>query len=273
MSTIGIFIYSFQNNDLINQVKDIIEKSSPDNKLMISVVDQNSINHSKHFNISSKNIYINYKHVAWDSIKSPISYKKDFIDSTNTEYILICSDHITLSKQWDLDVINYLSNNKNIIISGNETKNLIIENGMINKKYDCGNTNYTKSNYIDRDFIFGKKEDICIIDLDTSLKYYGEEEMMFLSCFENNIDVFTSPSSLYFNKNIALSSYDYVPFSLMHNYNKIILKIKNSKLTNHILNTLSEIKFENNDVNYDPLKSPFNEVTGERYLNKTRSIS
>jgi len=272
MSTIALFIYSFQNNDLINVVNDIISKSSGNNIIAISIIDQNSINHYKKFNIRQKNIYMNYQHKVWDAIDSPIKYKKHFLDSINTDYAMICSDGINLCDQWDMVLIDSI-NKKDFILSGNAIKSLELYNDMVYKTQSVYSDEYALSNNIDRSFIFGKTELFKKIDWPVQLKYYGEEEVLYMSCVKNNIQVYKVPTYIYKDSGKKLNEYDYVPFSLTHKYNTIIKQIDEYNIKDNIIfNNLKEIKYQNDDVEYDPFESDFNKIAGERYLNKTRSI-
>lgn len=269
MKSISLFIYSFQNNELINVIKDIIKKSSKKTILSISIIDQNSINQYKKFNIRDKNVYINYKHRPWDVITSPIKYKKDFVDSINTDYSLFCGDGITFSENWDLYLIDSIMDN--MIFSSNYTCNLITKNGLLEKTNRLNINSLVNTGIIDRDFIFSKTDLFKKISWPIYLKYYGEEECLSISFKNIGCDIYAIPTSIYINNTKKLKDYDYVPFSLTHNYNLFINKINKNNTMHNIFN-LDIIDYEENDVEYDPFESQFNKIAGERYLNKTRSI-
>jgi len=75
--SIGIFVYSFQNKDLIDNLTDIVNKSSGLHDLSFYVIDQNNVERSRLFNITASHVKIIYKHTKWDSIKSPVAHKFD----------------------------------------------------------------------------------------------------------------------------------------------------------------------------------------------------
>ena len=118
-SGIDILIYSYQNKNLFENIKKNIDSSSKKNKLFFYVIDQNNTDRSKYIDIENKNVDIVYKYVKWDSIRSPILYKKEFLEKSKNEYYMQCGDGTLLKENWDADFIEF-SDQKNIIISGNQ---------------------------------------------------------------------------------------------------------------------------------------------------------
>lgn len=271
MNDIGIFIYSYQNKQLINSIENIVNKSSGLNKLFFYIIDQNNIDRTRSITIDNNNVNIIYNYVKWDSIKSPILYKNESLKILNKQYHMQISDDVDLIKNWDILLINFIQNKKNIILSGNnktiiENKNLF----FINKKQEIYNDFY-KNNFIDRDFIFGEIEKFFLLKYPIELKYYGEEEEMSINLINNNIDIYSIPSNYIINNSIKLENQEYVPFSLTHNYNKFINKNKKYLKEYYSVN-IENIPFEDNDVEYDIQKSKIDRIGGLRYINKIKEI-
>ena len=117
-SGIDILIYSYQNKNLFENIKKNIDTSSEKNKLFFYIIDQNNMDRSKYIDIENENVSIIYKYIKWDSIKSPIVYKKEFLEKSKNAYYMQCGDNTLLKENWDLEFIEFV-NTKNIIISGN----------------------------------------------------------------------------------------------------------------------------------------------------------
>ena len=74
-----------------------------------------------------------------------------------------------------------------------------------------------------------KKSILDTINYPTYLKYNGEEEVLSLEFFTNNIDIYACPSSLYTKVGHDPILELYVPFSKNHNYNEALAILKNGQ--------------------------------------------
>jgi hypothetical protein len=271
MNNIGIGIYSYQGKNLVKTISEIKEKSSQKNMLYFYIIDQNNIDRTRSFDEPDFYSSMVYKYVKWDSIKSPIKYKEEAFKSLNKTYYMQISDDVLLSKNWDTHAIDFLNNNKNSVISGNSIVDLKNKNLFILEANRTPSHNFNKINYIDRDFIFAKTEDLVKINYPIDLKYYGEEESISIDLINNGIEIYNFPDEyILINKNILEK--DYTPFSLTHNYNKFVINYS-EKIEKYFNIKIKMLPFEDNDVLYDIGESQIDRIGGLRYINRVKELN
>lgn len=273
--SIGIFVYSFQNKDLIAMLSDIVNKSSGKNKLSFYIIDQNNVERSRLFDIDASHVKMIYKYTKWDSIKSPIAHKFDGSRILVCDYFMQCGDGVYMSKDWDIKLIEKMESvryNNQTIISGNhkleyKNKNLFMVEAVKSKSED-----YSPVKMIDRDFIFCLSSDIKWLGYPTYLKYYGEEEQMSIDINRKHYNLLCAPTELFINNTIPLERHGYVPFSLTHKYNDFVKD--NDKNVRGLFGVdIKQLPFNNDDIAYVIDKSETDKIGGERYLNRTRIIN
>jgi hypothetical protein len=273
--TIGVFIYSFQNKDLISNITDIVNKSSGKIALSFYIIDQNNVERSRMFDINAQHVKMIYKHTKWDSIKSPVAHKFDGSRILVCEYFMQCGDGVVFSKDWDIELTSKIESvryKNQTIISGNHKLSFENKNLFMVKKNMAKTEDYDKVDMIDRDFIFCLSSDIKWLGYPTELKYYGEEEQMSIDAKEKHYDLICAPSSLYTNNTVPLEKHGYVPFSLTHKYNKFVKHNKKNVFGIFGID-IKPLPFEDDDIAYTIDKSETDKIGGERYLNRTRIIN
>lgn len=273
--TIGVFIYSFQNKDLISNITDIVNKSSGKIALSFYIIDQNNVERSRMFDIKAQHVKMIYKHTKWDSIKSPVAHKFDGSRILVCEYFMQCGEGVIFSKDWDLELtskIESVRHKNQTIISGNHKMSFENKNLFMVKKNTIDTEDYAKVDMIDRDFIFCLSSDIKLLGYPTDLKYYGEEEQMSIDAKEKHYELICCPSRLYINNTVPLEKHGYVPFSLTHKYNAFAIFNKKNVFSIFGID-IKPLPFENDDVAYTIDKSETDKIGGERYLNRTRIIN
>jgi hypothetical protein len=228
-STIGICIYSYQNKKLLDLIEEIKEKSSKKNMLYFYVIDQNNLDRTRSFSEPDFYQSISYNYVKWDSIKSPIEYKQQALNILNKTYYMQVGDDLSLIQNWDEHAINFISRNKNSIISGNSTVLLENKNWFQVSATRTPSKYFNEIKYIDRNFLFGLTEDFKKIDYPKYLKYSGEEESISIDMLKNGIKIYNFPDE-YLSIHRSDIEKEYVPFSLNHNYNKFVIMYKDEFL-------------------------------------------
>jgi hypothetical protein len=272
---IGIFVYSFQNKDLIDNITDMVNKSSGKHNLSFYIIDQNNVERSRLFDIDAKHVHIIYKHTKWDLIKSPVYHKFDGSRILISEYFMQCGDGLKMSQNWDSSLIEKIQSvryKNQTVISGNHKVDLANKNLFMIKKNKSYSEDYSNVNIIDRDFIFCLSSDIKRLGYPIHLKYYGEEEEMTMRVRKNHYDLICAPTDLFNNATVPLEDYEYIPFSLTHGYTKFVEENKKSIADIFGIN-LIPLPFDDSDVAYTIDKSETDKIGGERYLNKTRIIN
>jgi hypothetical protein len=283
---IVVSIYSYKGKNLKEVVDNLLKNSSGKRKIKVIVSDQHPLNRRELF---SNNKDCMYFHIFWDFVSSPCKHKNNFIKNNLSKYSLILGDTVLLPENWDESLISFVED-KNIIVSGSGGVILSLENIFFLKKEKSYTDNFSITNYINRDFIFGLTSDLSEIKYPTYLKYHGEEEALSIKAFTKGIDIYSAPFGFYSKASEDNIDKIYVPFSLTHNYNEIISLLKNGENSfeningmsrsveefnsfhNEIFKSLNNLPFHTNDVEYDPQALSFNKVDARRYLGNTKAI-
>lgn len=239
---IFVFCYSYQKKNLDDLFK-LINLISNTYDITFTLVDQSSINKDNKY--KNNKFILNYIHVPWDSISSPIEYKKYFLATSKFDYYLQIGDSVDFTIENLSSMLLFLDQNNNSILTHIEDSN---EDFLISKS-------------ISRSFILGTKLSAARIKFPTFAKYNGEQEYIFYHAIKDGLTVYGVSSKIVTDKTIDLNKVDYVPFYLNHNYNAIAEELG-----------LKKNKYEYNDVSYNIRKSKFDNILGERYINKTKII-
>ena len=274
--TIAIFIHSYKNKNLIENINKLYSLSNDTSNLFFFIYDQSNINRSKDFTNFNN---LKYTYVKWDE-HFGIPYYRKQLTNKNFDYFLEINDQIELIKDWDKHLINFVELKGDIVISGKGKTNILINNFIVNKNEEYCDDFYL-NNWIDMNFIFLSKNNINNFIALNYLKYYGQDLALLLELISNNVEIYSCPSYFYsVNKKNNLETM-FVSYDLYHNYNCIIKKIKQSKIKlNEIkkqhsidLTTINLLPFETIDVSYNALSADFeNSQNTNRYYNSFNSI-
>ena len=123
------------------------------------------------------------------------------------------------------------------------------------------------------------------------LKYFGEEEILSLQYFKDDIKVYAAPENLVkINRYSTLDDFNYyVPFSKYHNYNQVINLFKNNennivgkldpeiknsfnKFHNFLFEGLHPLPFSTNDVSYSITDSKYDKMDGRRFIKQIQKV-
>lgn len=272
MMKIDAVVYSYKNKNLPKVVDTLIKNTS--SEITIHVFDQHPILRDKLF--TQENVI--YEHIVWDYITSPCLHKQDIIKNSSADYILIISDDILVSENWDESLINFVSKHGHIVSGSGRLMIRQKDLFAFEKVYDDFNS-FNYSAWVDRNFIFGKTKNFAEIEYPTHLKYFGEEEYIAAQWHLNGIKIYTSPSKTYSDLNVRTIENLYVPYSLEHNYNTVVEMFKKTPSLHHILECYNinidnwyKLPYEKNDVAYDPYGLEFDDVDSTKFMAKVSAI-
>jgi hypothetical protein len=284
---INVVIYSFKGKNLKETVQNLLENSSLIHNISLQIFDQSPLTRNEYFNQINNCQYI---HIFWDHITSPCKYKSNSIKNSNFDYTLILSDSILLKKNWDAELVSFVGN-KNIIVSGKNSINLLQETPYYLKQTQSQSEFFSLNNWIDRDLIFGQTTLLKMGQYPEYLKYNGEEEVLSMTFFCNGIDVYSTPNNFYNNIDINTIKTTYHTFSEDHNYNECVSLIKTGQnnyinlnglartpeefcsIHNISRDTIKPLPFLKDDVHYDPHTSPFDKVDSKKFMTKVNYIA
>jgi hypothetical protein len=270
MKSIKVFIYSYKNENLLDQVKDIVSKQG-NNKIIYHVYDQNNVNRDFLFNEIGG---VNYNYIRWDDYQSITSYRSIVLLNGNpSEYYLEINPNVVLDQNWDEYLLDNLEDNT--IISGHGIINLKVDGHKVIK--DTIETNdISVSNYIDIDLIFCKYTDAMILSSLKEIKEFDQNLFASLIFVRKNYTIKSLPSNKYtFNiKNNNL----WKAWSTNHGYNKFLekQKIQNNDLFENFhrisVNSISPIPYQIDDVLYPNFKISIENLEKPRYLNGYKGV-
>jgi hypothetical protein len=267
MKSIKVFIYSYKNKDLSNQLQEIIDNESKSNSIRYHVYDQNNVNRDFLFNKFGDNVKYNF--IRWDDLKSITHYRNlTILNQNNTDYYFEINPNISVFKNWDEYLISNI-HEKNII-SGFGKSKLNIDRFYIINKSDYTNNIY-ESNYMDIDFIFCKLSDAMHLMRLRQLKDLGQNLFATLIFMGNGYKIMSLPSNLY-NKKIQDNSDTYKAFSANHGYNDMLNEVKSYNNDNfesfHDIKIadIKNIPYQVNDVPYDNYQISIENLDNPRFL-------
>lgn len=267
---IEAIIFSYKNKNLKKVAETLVENTSL--PIHVKIYDQHNLDRQDLF----KNQSFEYSHVFWDEIVSPAEYKANIIYQTESEYILVISDDILVSKDWDKTLVEFL-NTKDVVVSGSGSLRLSQENPFFLTKNISYSDDFSLTGFIDKNFIFTKTKNIKEI-YPTTIKYRGEEELLSLDLFLKNIEIFSSPSDTYKDLGERTMETKYVPFSLNHGYNDVVERLKSApsnffKMLRIFPGNINKLPFATDDVLYDPYELEFQDLDGRKFILSVRGIS
>lgn len=296
-----ITIYSYKNKNLKNVISNLFDKSSKKNNVFVRIFDQSPLTKWDQFGFYDKDAEnkwkyydnfqnINYTHIFWDKIKSPCYYKNEVLKQSNYSYTMFMSDNIMLSQDWDEFLIQNLKGKYSVITGKN--KITLTNDGLFYLKKEEEFINDIQQTYfVNRDLLFGHTETLKKIGYPWYMKYYGEEEVLSILYFVNNIKMYACPDNFYNKDKVNTIEELYTTFSKYHNYNEMIDLFKKQKnkyedidkpLMGDIpsffrmhkinLDNLNHIPFLLNDVEYDPDQSLYTDVDSKKFMTKINYI-
>jgi hypothetical protein len=270
---ISCVLFSYKNKNLKRVVDELILNTK--NQIFIIVFDKHNLNRKNLFTDSIYKNKVEYRHLIWDDIDSPIDYKKQILHNSKSEYFLSISDDILVSKNWDEDLIEFLKT-KDAVLSGSGKLTLAKKNLFFFTQLREKSLSFNKTNFIDKNFIFCKTNLLKGSYPDT-LKYFGEDEMISLNLFNKNIEVFSFPSAIYKDLKIRSMENSYTAFSLEHNYNLVIEEYKKAPEDFLIScgidrDSLYPLPYAHNDVEYRPYQLSFQDLDARKFVMDIRGI-
>lgn len=299
VDSINVVMYSYKSKEAIDTLRDLMEKRSKKVFIFVHWHDQNAIDRSQLLeDLINSHDYCNgdYFHINWDNNEGAVEYKDTRLRATfGGKYHMTITPGTIMAKNWDVDLIEYVKD-KRVVVSGNKWVTLnSINKFFVNKNFSPIN-NFTVTNYIDRNFIFGnvvlmKSSTLGYYMFPGWLKYYGEEEILSLQYFKDNIQVVAAPESI-----VKIDGYTtledfkyYVPFSKYHNYNEVLKLFKDGynniigqidkdiikKFCHNVgfnFSSLSYLPFPHNDVSYKVSTTSYDKLGGRRFIKPVNKV-
>jgi len=255
---IMIVIHSYKNKKLLEYVDKILNSAKNKSSIKIKLYDQINVSRRESF----KNIKnLEYTHVRWDDYRGPNHYRARALQETS-KFVLFLSDHIDLTSHWDEKLIDAMSDNSVISMSGKE--HISWDSFFITVDRESSST-MTKSFFVNMDMLFMPQHLAYIILQLQQFKVSGLSEAVSVKLFSKGVDVFSMPTDFLTDSKHS-TDIDYYPYSKTHNYSKlynVLLSEPGKLFCNAVGIDTSKIKrypYEINNPEYSDARSLLDEM-------------
>lgn len=264
MTNLLIFVYSYKNKNLQAMIDNIY--NTTDGSFSVALVDQNPIDR-EHIFKSYENM--TYRHVYWDYLYGPIQFKQEYTLYQEHKSYAIVSDDVFFCKGWNTQILDFIGDRENVIVSGHSNIKIKQEDLFFMGSEKTPASDFSKTNYIDRNFVFYSHKALQESKFPNYLKYNGEEEYTSIKLYCLGYDIYCAPESLYEDKMVRTIDNLFVPYSRNHGYNKFVNEFKTGNLGIDSVkqqrsidlfckihdidpNKMHSLPFNDDDIAYDP---------------------
>lgn len=255
MKKILVYFYGYKSKSLPRAVEELIKNQSGQNHIQVVVYDQTNVSRPEKFPKAE------YNHVHWDSLASRFKCLYLLKKRNSFDFFMYIDGAKVFEKDWDLELLKY-QDQTNTILSGNHDIAFNKNNYKFYPDYSkIKITVATKNNWFVKDFffmpfsLFEKFPDISIF------KYYGVEEYVSMYAAHMGISIVALPTNFISDLETKIEENDFIPFSLYHNYSKIIDCFKSKdesmlgvselmNLVDYDFRRLEYFPYNTNDVEY-----------------------
>ena len=272
MKSVKVFVYSYKNKNLLDQINDMISKQSGLLDVHYYVFDQNNVDRGFHFKDIDN---VTYKFVRWDDYKSKTYYRNMVILNENiSNYFLEIDPNISIMGSWDIYLSSVLKTKG--VISGKGLPQLSVDRHLVSVNY-IKSEQMTTVNYIDSNFIFLRVTDAMALTSLNILKDIGQNLFATAILMSKGYSIDSLPSSAY--TTTTQDNYDtYVPYSIIHGYNKMLEVLQGMNNTSFEdfhgikLSKLTKMPYEINDVDYLHFMISLDNLEVPRFLSGYRGV-
>lgn len=253
MSRLLVYFYGYKSRLLPQAVEQLKRNQSGKNDIHIVVYDQTNVSRSEKF------LDVEYNHVYWDNLTSRFKYMTLLKRRQGFDFFMYVDGSKMFEKDWDLELLKNI-NERETVVSGNH--NLVFDKNKYKfyPKYEkIKIKTATETNWAVKDFLFMSFDLFKILPDLSIFKYYGAEEYISVFCADKEIPIVAVSTDLVTDNDEDVSDKDFVPFSLYHNYSKVIdcFKKKNDHI-HGVEKLMEKIDYDFASLNYFPY--PCNDV-------------
>lgn len=258
MKKILVHFYGYKSKFMPDAVEKLMLNMSGQNHIDIVVYDQTNVSRPEKFS------NVEYRHIHWDNLLSRFSYLNISKSKNSYDFFMYVDGAKMFEKNWDLEMI-MLGQKKKVVLSGS---NNIIFNKEKYKFYPAYSKqkieSATETGWIVKDFFFTTFELFRAFPDISIFKYHGMEEFYSIFLAGSYIPIFAVPSVWVEDKEPDILEKDFIPFSIYHNYSKVIDSFKKrngsmlgvdelSKITDYEFSALRYFPYPINDVEYNQM--------------------
>ena len=276
MKKILVHFYGYKSKSMSEAVDILMSNQSGQNIIDVIVYDQTNIARPEKFNNCE------YNHIHWDSLLSRFSYLNNSRSKKGYDFFMYVDGAKLFEKNWDMELVMGNSG-RQVVLSGSNNIIFDKENYKFYPKYDKVEiSSATETGWVVKDFFFIPFELFAAMPDVSMFKYYGMEELYSMFLANYRIPVVAIPSAWVLDKEPSILERDFVPFSIYHNYNKVIdiFKKENKSyeglenlclITGYDFSMLNYFPYQINDVEYS-LAMHIDLLSEKRFHDTQKSI-
>jgi hypothetical protein len=276
MKKVLVYFYGYKSKLLPQAVDQLIKNQSGQNDIEVVVYDQTNVSRPEKF------LELEYNHIHWDSLTSRFKCLNLFKKRKDFDFFMYIDGAKMFEKNWDLELLTYHDQPKTIL-SGNHDIAFNKDNYKFYTDYNkIKITKATKTNWLVKDFFFMPFDIFKSLPDISMFKYYGVEEYVSMYAAHEGISIVAVPTEFIVDNEPRIEENDFIPFSLYHNYPKVIdsFKLKDgslpgvhelSKLLDYDFSRLEYFPYNRNDVDYN-FVSNLDKVSEQRFHSVQKGI-
>lgn len=239
-------------------VKQIILNQSGQNIIDVVVYDQTNVARPEKFDNCE------YHHIHWDNLMSRFSYINRSKSKTNYDFFMYVDGAHIFEKNWDSELLSK-SSLGHLVLSGSNDIVFDKEDYRFFPRYNKVKTESAiETGWLVKDFFFASFDLFKIFPDISMFKYHGAEEYLSLFLANLKIPVMSIASSWVIDQEPGILEKGFTPFSIYHNYSKVIDSFKKrndflegveelSHITGYDFSMLRYFPYPVNDVEYNPI--------------------
>ena len=237
-------------------VEQLIRNQSGQNSIEVVVYDQTNISRPEKFHNAE------YHHIYWDNLSSRFSYINNHKSKEGYDFFMYIDGAKMFEKNWDMEFVMGNSG-RQVVLSGSNEIVFDKENYKFYPKYNKVKIpSAIETGWVVKEFFFVSFNLFKVFPDISMFKYHGMEESYSMFLASAGIPVVAIASAWVTDNEPDILEKDFIPFSLYHNYPKIIDSFKKrnevipgveeiSKITGYDFSRLEYFPYPRNDVEYN----------------------
>jgi hypothetical protein len=276
MKKILVHFYGYKSKLMPEAVEQLVLNQSGQNIIDVIVYDQTNVSRPEKFNNKE------YHHIHWDSLLSRFSYINISKSKNNYDFFMYVDGAKMFEKDWDLELVMG-SQGRQVVLSGSNQIIFNKENYRFYPTYSKEKIKLaTETGWLVKDFFFIPFELFKALPDTSIFKYHGMEEFYSMFLASKGIQIVAIPSVWVEDLEPDILEKDFLPFSIYHNYSKVIDSFKKrpgsilgvdelSRVTGYKFSVLEYFPYPINDVGYN-LKMNLDLMSERRFHETQKSL-
>lgn len=247
MKKILVYFYGYKSKSLPKAVEQLIKNQSGQNHIQVVVYDQTNVSRPEKF------LGAEYTHVYWDSLTSRFKCLYLLKKRNSFDFFMYIDGAKMFQKDWDTDLLKH-QNQQKPILSGNHGIVFNKNNYRFYPEYNKVKIDMpTQTNWVTKDFFFMHFSIFQTLPDISVFKYHGVEEYLSMYSARHGIPVVALPTRMVDDEEPNILENDFIPFSIYHNYSKVIdsFKSKDGSLPG-VKNLMGLIDYNFGSLEYFP---------------------